>query len=521
MNKGTTFYFTVQLKKNADCPRLSAVHLDIDPLKILVVDDNSTSRRVLVNALSNFGFNTTEADSVSSVTKILDEQIESEKFDLILLDWSLSRKDRLEVAQRLNTNKKVTGIPKIVMDSVYSGAGSISVDGVLNNVVDYLNKPVIPSVLLDSVMVAVGEKEKSLRSAKSRHTVIREAAMKLRGAKILLVEDNRINQIVATDLLSQYGIDVHIAVNGKKCLEMLELESYDGVLMDCQMPEMDGYTATRRIRENDKYKLLPVIAMTANVMAGDHEKSLQAGMNDHIEKPININEMLCILSKWVSPTVPTKLSPSQNESYLTNSNKRSIKSKLSHIPEIDVKTAMARIQNDEDIYIDILSVFLEECRDFESMFLDARAATDSTSAIRCAHSLKGMAGNIGAQRLQDAAKSLESGCNSDLPEPEIDDLLGKVIEFLDPVLAGLEEFFANRDSDESATVFAAQDEYKHLLPKLRELVEDSDTEAANVLRELLSFSNLGSVTEKLRLIQKAVINYDFDEALEIMNRISI
>ncbi|WP_321404241.1 PAS domain S-box protein [Maridesulfovibrio sp.] len=521
VNKGTTFHFTLQFEKAEDCPSLLVEMSDIDAVNILVVDDNSTSRRILVNALSNFGFITAEADSVASTTSILTGQIEPVKFDLILLDWSLPRKDRVEIAQILNTNKKNSSIPKIVMDSAYSGPASIAVDEVIDNVVDYLNKPVIPSVLLNSVVGAVSDNERSSKSAKSRRTVIREAATKLRGTKILLAEDNRINQIVATDLLSQYGIDVHLAVNGKECLEMLEVDTYDGVLMDCQMPEMDGYTATRKIRENEKYKHLPIIAMTANVMADDYERSLQAGMNDHIGKPININEMLYTLSKWISPSVSADLLSGKKKSTLTSSNEISVKSDFNKIPEIDAKAALGRIQNDLELYIDILAVFVEECKNFKSMFLDARASGDPVDAIRCAHSLKGMAGNIGAIKLQGAAKYLESACINDLPESEIDFLIEKVVESLDPVLDGLEDFFANRETAESATIFAAEDEYKLLLQKLRKFVEDSDTEAANVLKELLSFSNLGSVTDKLKLIQKAVNNYDFDEALEVMNRISL
>ena len=126
----------------------------------------------------------------------------------------------------------------------------------------------------------------------------------LRGARLLLVDDNPINREVAESLLQSAGVTVAVACNGQEALEMLERERYDGVLMDCQMPVLDGYEATRRLRRQPQWQDLPVIAMTANAMVGDREKALAAGMNDHIAKPIRVDEMYGTLARWVRPAAP-------------------------------------------------------------------------------------------------------------------------------------------------------------------------------------------------------------------------
>jgi len=517
--KGTTFYFTVDLEKNADDSWFSEDSFDTGSYNILVMDSNDTSRKVLSETLSGFGFNVDDTESLSAAIALLEKRTDPHRYHLILMNWNISSKGKLDISRILAANKEFSDIPKIVMDSTYGGPQFTTAAEVLGNVVDSLNKPTLPSVLFDSVAVAIGAKERCSRPTKSRKKVIDEAAAKLRGAKVLLVEDNKINQNVANDILVKYGVEVHLAVNGRECLEILENDIFDGVLMDCQMPEMDGYTATRKIRENEKLKHLPVIAMTANVMIGDYEKSLQAGMNDHIGKPIQVKEMIYTMSKWISPSKPTDASSAETVPDIDNSKEISSDDDMFNLPEIDVKAGLKRLNNDNSLYRKMLSIFLQEFKNYELMFSESLIDSDSTAATRCVHSLKGGAGNIGAQRLYHAAQKLEKACDNGLSEQEINYLQTKVLGALNVVVLGLEKYFDKQTDDVVATGVVSDSEYDILMRKLRELMEDSDTEANNVLDRLLSFSNLGKVSEKLKLTFSGLTNYEFDEALEMLDNI--
>ena len=196
-------------------------------------------------------------------------------------------------------------IPVVLMMS------ALSRDSVLQDLAEQqlavgarLVKPATPSTLVDACNTALG-----VTTADATHDTAREPARAdpraaLRGARILLVEDNEINQEVALAVLGSAGIDVSVAGNGQEALDMLGRQDFDAVLMDCQMPVMDGYAATRALRRQPLRQSLPVIAMTANAMVGDRDAALAAGMNDHIAKPINVDEMFTTLARWVSPKSP-------------------------------------------------------------------------------------------------------------------------------------------------------------------------------------------------------------------------
>jgi CheY-like chemotaxis protein len=163
-----------------------------------------------------------------------------------------------------------------------------------------LTKPVTPSTLFDACTQALGLSVRHTAHGTQRKEALANHQASLNGARILLVEDNPINQELALDLLTDAGIVVSVAGDGQEALDMLERQEFDGVLMDCQMPVLDGFAATRALRQRPRLRDLPVIAMTANAMVGDREKVLEAGMDDHIAKPINVDEMFATLARWVS-----------------------------------------------------------------------------------------------------------------------------------------------------------------------------------------------------------------------------
>jgi CheY-like chemotaxis protein len=285
-----------------------------------------------------------------------------------------------------------------------------------------LPKPVTPSGLLDACASALGRPRVGPSRHEQRQELLQARQAGLAGARVLLVEDNPINQELALDLLNRAGIVVNIAGDGQEALAILGQERFDAVLMDCQMPVMDGYEATRELRRRPELKHLPVIAMTANAMAGDRQKVLQAGMNDHVAKPIRVDDLFATLAHWVHPALPAPPPESQ-----------------SALPPLDVRAGLAALMGDEALYRRLLAMFRERETDFVARFQAASGQGDRDARTRCAHDLKSVAGSLGMPALQRAAAALEEACRLRGEMPSLEPLLKGVQRELDPVLASLHE----------------------------------------------------------------------------------
>ncbi|WP_026096166.1 response regulator, partial [Ideonella sp. B508-1] len=221
---------------------------------------------------------------------------------LVLLDWKMPGLDGIECARRLLTQAADRPPPAVLMLTAF---GREEVQQELRrrgvDVGALLLKPVTPSSLFDACGTVLGLTRPRVTRAAQQEEALRALQAALRGARVLLVEDNEVNREIAVSILAHAGLEVHTAHNGLQALECLRQQTFDGVLMDCQMPEMDGYEATRAIRQEARWRDLPVIAMTANAMAGDRERALAAGMNDHIAKPVNVQELFGKLVHWLRP----------------------------------------------------------------------------------------------------------------------------------------------------------------------------------------------------------------------------
>jgi CheY-like chemotaxis protein/HPt (histidine-containing phosphotransfer) domain-containing protein len=220
-----------------------------------------------------------------------------------------------------------------------------------------------------------------------------------RGAHMLLVEDDEINQQVAREMLENYGIKVTVAENGEEAIAWLKKEQFDGVLMDMQMPVMDGVSTTREIRKDPRYAKLPIIALTANVMVSDQNEILAAGMNDHIGKPIDPDHLVATLAKWVHPnrTTETPVPPVPTSATET----------LPNLPGIDVDASVRRIGGNVTLYYSLLDTFRVNQQQVVSRIREALASNDPITAERLAHTLRGIAGTLGAESLQNQAEILE------------------------------------------------------------------------------------------------------------------
>jgi len=315
-------------------------------------------------------------------------------------------------------------------------------------------------------------------------------------------------------LLSQAGIQVTIANDGREGVEMLAArpDAFDGVLMDIQMPVMDGYAATGEIRKDARFEALPVIAMTANAMAGDRDKALAAGMNDHVAKPIDVAELFAVLCRRLQ--VPEARRAAEPEAVDVPEATAEEASSLPALPGLDTRSGLARVGGKVSVYRKILRQFANSQADAPARIRSALQRHDLTTAEREAHTLKGVAGNIGADEVQAAATRLERavkhGADTDAPIAALERILGELVESLTSLTA----------APDTAGAAPPQGEAADLLPeldRLRALLEDSDGEAGDLVAELESQVAHTEFAQPMRAIGERVDDFEYDEALEFLN----
>jgi PAS domain S-box-containing protein len=496
--EGSVFHFTVHLGAPEEAgPTRRFTAAALEGLRVLVVDDNAMSREILREYCVRYGFAVETVDSGEAAVETFVEHVRDDPFRLVLMDWKMPGIDGLEASRRIRERAPPECRPEIVMVTAY---GREDVVRRAEDLDGFLVKPVTPSSLLDSVMVAFGEQPDGAARWVSGTP---ELPGHVRGAHLLLAEDNEVNRQVATELLEQAGTRVSVAHDGAQALAALEDETFDGVLMDMQMPVMDGLMATRRIRENPRFRDLPVIAMTANAMASDRQQCLDAGMNDHVAKPIVVRELFETLGRWVRASDPGQmpaLVPGQDAQDLP----------VPALAGIDVEDGVARVGGSAPAYRRILTRFRAGQAEAAEAIRSALEGDDREQAERLAHTVKGVAGNIGAHELRAAAAALESAIRSNAGDVET--LVAAVDGALDIVLRSIDSLTAEAAGVSSEAAAVDLGRARELIEQLHALVEESDAEATDAAQELaaaLRGSPHGSVAKALAADLDA---YDFESA---------
>jgi signal transduction histidine kinase/DNA-binding response OmpR family regulator len=399
---GSLFWFTAALALGkADERSQPRSRTDFSGFKALVVDDNRNARDILGQMLTALGFDVAMAASGQDSLEMIRTEPPDAPFKVALLDWMMPGLDGIETACKI---KELRGdairlflVTAYGREEAVHQASRVALDGILS-------KPVNQSVLYDYLLESFGKE--SAHDVKVRSPSVREAPTfaALAGVRILLVEDNEINQELAVELLGQVGAVVLVAGNGAEALSMLDQEAFDAVLMDVQMPVMDGLTAAAAIRRQQRFKDLPVIAMTAHAMSGDREKSLAAGMNDHVTKPIMPHELYAALEKYISPRPGARRAPVQADA----AHPQSPAQMPVQMPGIDVPSGLRMMQGDTNLYLKILGKFHASYAQAAEDMRTALGEGRNEAAQRLAHSIKGLAANIGANDLREAAAGIEN-----------------------------------------------------------------------------------------------------------------
>ncbi|WP_160165009.1 response regulator [Chrysiogenes arsenatis] len=506
--RGSTFSFTAVFEKqklgSVETPSLAQ---EIGSLSILVVEDNATSMDILTNLLTGFGFRVDQAPNGATALILVQERADTSKYDLILLDADLHDIGGNEVVRALASNIALHEKTKYIL-MMPSGCAEtmLAFDNVAISAC--LHKPFTPSSLLEAIMIAMGKAELITRYVESEYESMQSAVEKLIGARILLVEDNELNRALAIDVLGNNGIAVVVANHGREALDILaEDADFDGILMDCQMPIMDGYAATQAIRQQLRFAELPIIAMTANVMAGDQEKTLAAGMNDHIGKPLNLRDMFTKMARWIVPAPHRQvITPIHHTTVPANDS-----AALDNLPGVDVRQGLRTTQNNMALYQKLLQVFKRNQSDFIDQF---RNAIDQEEATRLAHTLRGAAGNIGALPLYTAAGELEKAAargNS----TQIATALDSVMEHLDPLLCAIqsqETATINGDLTTHSITRSTAQLIEHLQILAGKLAND-DIEAMNLFEQLGNASVVfADIQEEINALAESIQACDFETA---------
>ncbi|MES2939895.1 MAG: response regulator [Pseudomonadota bacterium] len=469
--KGSTFWFTARLGVGDGTRRALLPQPDLRGRRALVVDDNDHARAVIGSMLENMTFSVTEADSgLAAVDEVQRAAQLGHPYDIVYLDWRMPGMDGIECARQIRS-LGLKSTPMLLMVTAY-GREDMLKEATRVGVENVLVKPVTPSILFDTTIGVLGGR-RDPDAAGHADALVDARLAELRGRRILLVEDNDINQQVARELLQEAGLRVDVADNGAIALRMVHEADYDLVFMDMQMPVMDGVTATQAMRGIARLRDLPIVAMTANAMAQDRDKCMAAGMNDFLVKPIDPAAMWAILLRWIRqdvpvaapapvlaplPTLPTlppapaPVSASASEfTFTTNTmlftpslppRTAAPSTAATDLPQgiggLDTTLGLSRMAGKKTLYLSMLRRYASGQRDAGSQIRAALQAGDRPTAERLAHTLKGVSGSVGASDIQALAGTLEDALRQGQPLEEVQLRLVEMEVPLGGLIAALE-----------------------------------------------------------------------------------
>ena len=521
LGKGSNFYFQVELpisrrKKKAE----RIIPAGLASLNVLVVDDNDMAREVLSEYLEDFSFSVFAAESGEKALRIL--QSSPEGFDLILMDWKMPGIDGIETVKRIR-DLGLPHIPKIIMATAFSyeevadEIRRMQFDGLLL-------KPVSQSLLFDAVLSAFG-KQSSVSGHEEKDSLLPVGFDEIRGARILLVEDNEINQQVARELLEQEGLRVEIAENGRIGVEKALAGRFDIVLMDLQMPVLDGYQATREIRKERSSADLPIVAMTADAMAGVAERVFEAGMDDFVTKPIEPKALFQTLMERIDPI---RIERSEGEAIFVSPASEDPE-KLEALVELlrkadglDVDDGLYRVGGNRSVYLKLINTFVEKNRDFGHRIREALKRKDRVDAERIAHTLKGVAGNLGVGELAKAVTRLDDElkkehCTPDryLPLLEIsEEHLLTLSLSLEPFLKAWEDFRKNPELNDSPDL--SDEELGRILSDLDKALDEYAVESKNLIGQLSGEFGKRGLESEYEKIRNMIEEFNFEDAARLL-----
>ncbi|MFC1848919.1 response regulator [candidate division CSSED10-310 bacterium] len=520
LQKGSNFIFDLEFGYLPDVRKKELVPPDnIQGMKVLVVDDNETSRQILEQILTSFRFEVTTVESGQEALQQLRLAAPKSPFQLILMDWKMPEMDGIETSAQIRQDPSLVKVPMIIMVTAF-GREEIMKQAEDAGINAFLIKPVNPSLLFDTIMEVFGKSVKQ-SPAEKRAPKEQEALKIVRGSRILLVEDNSINRQVASEILESVGIVVEEAINGDAAVAAVESSTYDAVLMDVQMPVMDGNQATRIIRENPKNRELPIIAMTAHAMKGDREKCLEAGMNDYVTKPIDSKQLISVLARWLKADCGARDFTSTE---LERNDQSPDIFPADTLPGIDLVSALQRLGGNKKLLRKLLHEFSRDYSGMAEKIQEALDRADHQAARVMIHNLKGVSGNISALKLYETLVKLEGA----LKKNKGDELLLFFNHFHRALKVVLETAESLEHQIDDSRIIPDEEQLEDqkkpiditpLLSELDKLLKRNNPKAEECLLSMKKHLNNPKINQQLKQLENQVDIFDFKNAQKTLTEI--
>ncbi|SHO42692.1 hybrid sensor histidine kinase/response regulator [Desulfopila aestuarii] len=452
VEKGTTFKIYLPLVYAVEQRHYSLKSPScLTGMNVLLVNPQATGREILTEMLQSFDFSVTAVASLQDGVKALEEAASNHFFRLVLIDANSPERTSLIISDTILSNPRLSiNQPKIIIITAYGGEDMhlpAKLLGGQTGIDRYLIKPVNSSELFNSIMEVFGQHEAIVPKLTTEGDGLTDIdSSKVQGARVLLVEDNRANQEVAVAMLKQLGLDVAVADNGQAAVEMIlhSASTFDLVIMDVQMPVMDGYEATRIIRKTFKHSELPIIAMTAHALKGDREKCLKAGMNDYLSKPIDERVLSTVLVQWITSQRSERSTARPSDAHAESA----WENMPEQIPGFDLVAGMGQVMGNTGMYRKILKASLMTFEKTAAALPQHLESHNYKELEFFSHSIKGVSGNIGAQALFQAS----SAFNDMLRKKDHGDLQTLAETFvgeLNRAIQSLQNVFSHELSDTS------------------------------------------------------------------------
>jgi two-component system, sensor histidine kinase and response regulator len=515
---GSTFLFTAWFGVGSAELGKKRFIRDLTDIRALVVDDNALAREILADALKAFALRVETVSSGESALLELAAADSRDPYQVVLMDWHMPGMDGLEASRLILSAEHLKHVPKIVMVTAFGGeeirtqADEIGVNG-------YLLKPVSSSLLYDTLMDLFGATEQDSsrsRPAKRDDFVSFDAS----GIRVLLVEDNDVNQQVATELLESVGASVTIANHGGEAVKILMAGDhpppFDIVFMDLQMPEMDGFTATRLIRAKPQLLSLPIIAMTAHALVEERQRCIDAGMNDHVSKPIEPEILFATLLRWAKAQMGQM---SEKQATRGEATEEII---LPDIDGLDFAGGLKRLAGNKRLFRNLLVQFASKQADLHAQISAAVTSGNPKVVEGIVHSIKGVAGNIGLTRIFAAAEKLERAIREE--DTAVQALTEEFILVSGRQILAIENGIRDVESIEQMVaktpVIFAPAAASQAIAHLRTLLEASDGDAAEAYIALAEMLAANCDKTRLHALNAAISDFNFGGALLELDRIA-
>jgi two-component system, sensor histidine kinase and response regulator len=499
---GSKFAFNAWFGLGTAGERRKVVPEALNGARVLVADDNPSARELLADLLAQFGLAVDQVASGEEAVAAVRQTTAGNPYRIVFMDWKMGGMSGIEAAQAIKSGDDAGNAPPAIIMVTAFGREDVRQEAEEGELDAFLVKPVSPSTLLDS-MIEIFAPERS--SASRAESATGEREYRLRGMKVLLAEDNEINQQIAVELLEAAGVAVEVAANGRIAVERVKASRFDAVLMDLQMPELDGYGAVSEIREDARFADLPIIAMTAHAMAEERERCLASGMNDHVSKPIDPDALYRTLARWYTGNAND--APAAAAGGAPISSAEDIE--FSSIPGVDTAGGLKRVAGNRQLYMKLLRKYIEGQSGVVNAINAALQTGDRTIAERLAHTLKGVSGNIGAAAVQHDAAEVERAVRNGA---DVSAALTRLGAELTAVIGRLRE---SLDTGEGpAPAARAAQNVQEICGKLGAYLADSDGEASEYLSEHAELLRRALGQEEFGSLRKSVDEYDYVSALE-------